>query len=77
MVESEMECFSGLKQLKKARRKVELTEKKNKNVKMRKEDVPWIILPRKKQEECTVKQLQTWFLCRGTKTTGKKKHKGK
>ena len=73
MAESEVECFSPVKQLKIAKRKVELTEKKNiKNLKLREKDVPWTIFPREKQEECTVKQLQRWFLCRRAKTTGKK-----
>jgi len=45
-------------------------------VKQKEEDVPGAILPREKQEECAVKQLQRWLLsrllCRGAKTTGKK-----
>ena len=73
MAGSEVECFSPVKQLKIAKRKVELTEKKNiKNVKLREKDVPWTIFLREKQEECTMKQLQRWFLCRRAKTTGKK-----
>ena len=47
-------------------------KEKHENVKLRGKDVPWTILPREKQEECTVKQLQRWFLCRRAKTTGKK-----
>ena len=39
----------------------------------RTEDVPGAILTREKTEEWTVKQLQRWLLCRGVKTTGKKK----
>ena len=39
----------------------------------RTEDVPGAILTREKTEEWTVKQLQRWLLCRGAKTTGKKK----
>ena len=60
---------AGLKQLKIAKRKVELKEKKKP-----KEDVPGAILPREKLEECTVKQLQRWLLCRGAKTTVQKKN---
>ena len=33
--------------------------------------IPFII-PRDEPEECNVKQLQRWLLCRGAKTTGKK-----
>jgi len=55
------------------RNKVEVIEsKKSENVKLRQEDVPGAILPRQIPEECTVKQLQRWLLCRGAKTTGKK-----
>ena len=39
----------------------------------RPKDVPGAILTREKTEEWTVKQLQRWLLCRGAKTTGKKK----
>ena len=63
---------AGIKQLKIANRKVELKEKKHENMKLKEEDVPGAILPREKPEECTVKQLQRWLLCRGAKTTGKK-----
>ena len=41
-------------------------------MKLKEEDVPRTILPREKPEECTMKQLQRWFLCRRAKTTGKK-----
>ena len=47
-----------LKQLKIEKRKVELKEKRHENVKLKEEDVPGVILPREKPEECTVKQLQ-------------------
>jgi len=36
------------------------------------EDIPGAQLPRDEPEECNVKQLQRWLLCRGAKTTGKK-----
>ena len=53
--------------------KVEVIEKsKSESIPLREEDVPGAILPRKIPEECTVKQLQRWLLCRGAKTTGKK-----
>ena len=53
--------------------KVEVMERsKSESVNLREEDVPGAILPRKIPEECTVKQLQRWLLCRGAKTTGKK-----
>ena len=39
----------------------------------RTEDVPGAILTREKTEEWTVKQLQRCFLCRGAKTTAKKR----
>lgn len=53
--------------------KVEVIERnKSDSVKLREEDVPGAILPREIPEECTVKQLQRWLLCRGAKTTGKK-----
>ena len=46
-----MECFSPVKQLKIAKRKVELTEKKNiKNVKLREKDVPWTIFLEKNKK---------------------------
>ena len=55
------------------RNKVEVIErKKSENVKLRQEDVPGAILLLQIPEECTVKQLQRWLLCRGDKTTGKK-----
>ena len=46
--------------------------RKSESTYLREEDVPGAILPRKIPEECTVKQLQRWLLCRGAKTTGKK-----
>ena len=74
MAESEVECFSGVKtaQNNKTEGGTETNKKKNQNVKLRKEDVPGAISHREKPEECTVKQLQRWLLCRGAKTTGKK-----
>ena len=53
--------------------KVEVIERsKSESINLREDDVPGAILPRKIPEECTVKQLQRWLLCRGAKTTGKK-----
>ena len=53
--------------------KVEVIEKdKSESITFREEVVPGAILPPKIPEECTVKQLQRWLLCRGAKTTGKK-----
>ena len=49
-----------------------IERKKNENVKLKEEGVPGAILPGEKPEECTVKQLQRWLLCRAAKTTGKK-----
>ena len=43
MARSEMECFGGVKQLKIAKRKVELKEKKHEYVKLKEEDVPGAI----------------------------------
>jgi len=37
---------------------------KSESVNLREEDVPGAILPREIPEECTVKQLQRWLLCR-------------
>ena len=55
------------------RNKSEVIEsRKSESINLREEDVPGAILPRKIPEECTVKQLQRWLLCRGAKTTGKK-----
>ena len=39
----------------------------------RPKDVPRTILTREKTEEWTLKQLQRWLLCRGAKTTGRKR----
>ena len=63
---------AGLKQLKIAKRKVELKKKKHENVNLKEEDAPGAILLRVRPEECIVKQLQIWLLCRGAKTTEKK-----
>lgn len=53
--------------------KVDINERnKSEIIKLKEEDVPGAILPRNTPEECTVKQLQRWLLCRGAKTTGKK-----
>ena len=52
---------------------VDINERnKSEIVKLKEEDVPGATLPRNTPEECTVKQLQRWLLCRGAKTTGKK-----
>ena len=48
---------AGLKQLKTAKGKMAMKEKKHENVKLKVGDVPGAILPREKLEECTVKQL--------------------
>ena len=42
------------------------------NIPISEEDIPGATLPRHSPEECKVKQLQRWLLCRGAKTTGKK-----
>ena len=53
--------------------KIEVIERsKSEGINLREEDVPGAILPRETPEECTVKQLHRWLLCRGAKTTGKK-----
>ena len=72
-----MECFSGDKtaQNSKAEGGIE-RKKKQENMKLKEENMPGAILPREKPEECTVKQLQRWLLCRGAKTTGKKTQLG-
>ena len=74
MAERSADCSSDSKVLaEQERNKVEVIErKKSENVKLRQEDVPRAILPRQIPEECIVKQLQRWLLCRGAKTTGKK-----
>ena len=58
---------AGLKQLKIAKWKVELKKKKLT------EYVSWAILPREKLEEKKEKKLQRLILCRGAKTTEKKR----
>ena len=50
-----------------------IESRKSESINLREEDVPGAIFPRKIPEECTVKQLQRWLLCRGAKTTGKLK----
>ena len=80
MAESRADCGSDSKVLaEQDRNKVEVFErKKSENVKLRQEDVPGAILPRQIPEECTVKQLQRWLLCRGAKTKRKcSSYKGK
>ena len=75
MAESEAECFSGVKTAqnnKKTEGGTETNKQKKQNVKLREEGVPGAISHREKPEECTVKQLQRWLLCRGAKTIGKK-----
>ena len=72
MAESEVERFSGAKTAQNSKTEGGIEKIKHENVKLKEEDVPGTILPREKREECTVKQLQRWFLCRGAKTTGKK-----
>lgn len=74
MAEFSAECSSDSKVLTEQNSdKVEVIERnKSDSVKLREEDVPGAILPREIPEECTVKQLQRWLLCRGAKTTGNK-----
>ena len=73
MAESEVKCFSGVQTAQNSKTEGGIKRTKHENVRLKKEDVPGAILPReKKTEECPVKQLQRWFLCRGAKTTGKK-----
>lgn len=74
MAEFSAECSSDSKVLTEQNSdKVEVIERnKSDSVKLREEDVPGAISPREIPEECTVKQLQRWLLCRGAKTTGKK-----
>lgn len=53
------------------------SEKENKSIFLDKirilgKDILGATLPRDSPEECKVKQLQRWLLCRGAKTTGKK-----
>ena len=74
MAEFSTECSGDSKVLTEQNSdKVEVIERnKSDSVKLREEDVPGAILPREIPEECTVKQLQRWLLCRGAKTTGKK-----
>ena len=53
------------------------SEKENKlisldNIPISEEDIPGSTLPRDSLEECKVKQLQRWLLCRESKTTGQK-----
>ena len=74
MAEFSAECNSDSKVLTEQNSdKVEVIERnKSDSVKLREEDVPGAILPREIPEECTVKQLQRWLLCRRAKTTGKK-----
>ena len=71
-----MECFSGDKTAQNSKAEGGIERKKDENMKLKEEDVPGAILPLEKPEECTVKQLQRWLLCRGAKTTGKKTQLG-
>ena len=71
-----MECFSGGKTTQNSKAEGGIESKKHENMKLKEEDVPGAILPREKPEECTVKQLQRWLLCRGAKITGKKTQLG-
>ena len=72
MAECGAECNSMVKTVQDSKIADEIERKISENVKLKEEDVPGAILPREKPEECTVKQLQRWLLCRGAKTTGKK-----
>ena len=57
MVESELESFNPVKRAQNRKTEGGIKRKKRENVKL-KEDVPEVILPGEKREECTVKQLQ-------------------
>ena len=67
-----MKCFSGVKTAQNSKTEGGIEKKTHENVKLKEEDAPGVILLREKPEECIVKQLQIWLLCRGAKTTGKK-----
>ena len=67
MPESEVECSSGVKTAQNSKGESGIEKKKLT------EYVSWAILPREKPEECTVKKLQRLILCRGAKTTEKKR----
>ena len=69
-----MECLSGVKTAQNVKTEGGIErKKKHENVKLKEEDVPGAILLREKPEECAMKELQRWLLCRGAKTTGRKK----
>ena len=72
MAECGAECNSVVKTAEDSKIADVIERNFSENVKLKEEDVPGAILPREKPEECTVKQLQRWLLCRGAKTTGKK-----
>ena len=65
MAESEVKCFSGVQTAQNGKSEGGIKRTKHENVQLKKDDVPWAILPREKNltEECTVKQLQRWLLC--------------
>ena len=73
MAESEAECFSGVKTAQNNKTELELKQTKT-TTKCESEGRSHIenISHGEKPEECTVKQLQRWLLCRGAKTIGKK-----
>ena len=71
MAESKVKC-SGVETAQNSQREGGDERNKNENVKLKEEDVSEAILPQEKLEECTVKRLQRWLLCRGAKTTRKK-----
>ena len=66
------ECNSMVKTAQDSKIADEIERKISENVKLKEEDVPGAILPREKPEECTVKQLQRWLLCRGAKRPERK-----
>ena len=68
MSESEVEISSGVKTAQNSKGESGIEKKKKLT-----EYVSWAILPREKPEECTVKKLQRLILCRGAKTTEKKR----
>ena len=67
MPESEVEISSGVKTAQNSKGESGIEKKKLT------EYVSWAILPREKPEECIVKKLHRLILCRGAKTTEKKR----
>ena len=78
MAESEVKRFSGVQTAQNGKSEGGINRTKHENVQLKKDDVPWAILPREKNltEECTVKQHQRWLLCRGAKNNRKESAAG-